>query len=166
VVQVAKTDERVKAVLGLDPWVLPVAPVFREKPREIPFASIRSGQWMDKKDKNHQLVGEVIATFGEATYDLYVPDTTHTDFTLMPLLSPLMPMVGMTGPLDGAISLETVDSALVAFFEAFLEGPSDPAWFEGQVDGRYLRPADSNSDSGRKEAKAWEAVPVEISSRL
>lgn len=126
VYEVAATDPRVKAVFGYDTWTEPISPDVRAKPLTIPFYSLRSAQWAERDDAKAQILRELIAQSKAPTFDYYVKDSKHADFTLMPILSPFAGTLGMTGPIDGTRVLDIGDKYLVAFFDQFLLGKESP----------------------------------------
>lgn len=125
-VELAKDEPRIKAMVGLDIWCEPVSPQLRDKPRDIPFASIRSQDWHDHRDVDRQILHEIMGTFSGPKYDLYLAGSRHGDFTMVPLISPfvryLVPSQRGTTPAQDAT--DAVDSFLAAFFLQYLKPTS------------------------------------------
>jgi hypothetical protein len=117
-VELAKSDERIKAIAGLDIWGEPVSPEFRALPRPIPVASIRSQDWHDTRTVDRDMLHQFLDTFGEPKYDLYLEGSRHGDFTVVPIISPLMQMLvpHQRGTTPAAAALDSVDGFLAAFF--------------------------------------------------
>ncbi len=55
-------------------------------------------------------------------YRLVIDRTKHFDFTLLPLLTPLAPALGLKGPLSGERVLPITTDYLVAFYDYYLKG--------------------------------------------
>jgi hypothetical protein len=90
-------DSRVQGIIGLDPWVEPFSEKTLEKRMKCPYLFLQSEEWIGKKNdenlynilsNNHQ--GELYQIMG----------TTHVDFTMIHLYSPITSTVRLTGSLD------------------------------------------------------------------
>ncbi len=136
VVEAAKQDDRIKAIAGLDIWCEPVSPNLRDLPRAMPIASVRSQNWHDNRgDIDRDVLYQILASFSGPKYDLYLADSQHADFTIVPLLSPMVRhlLPGQRGTLPVADTIESVDAFLTAFFqqslhpESGVELPTPPA---------------------------------------
>lgn len=128
VVEVAKTDPRVKAVVGLDIWGEPISPDLRAKPRSIPAASIRSQDWHDNRVKDRDVLYQVLDTFAAPAHDLYLAGSKHGDFTMFPLFSPVAHLLvpHQRGAVSPADALDSVDGYLVDFFRTNLDAGATP----------------------------------------
>lgn len=127
VVEAVKQDERIKAIVGLDIWCEPVSPALRDTPRNIPIASIRSQNWHDNRaDIDRDILYQILASFSGPKYDLYLADSQHADFTIVPLISPIVRYIlpGQRGTLPAADAVESVDGFLAAFFQQYLQPES------------------------------------------
>jgi hypothetical protein len=127
VVEAVKRDERIKAIAGLDIWCEPVSPALRDVPRSIPVASVRSQNWHDNRaDIDRDILYQILASFSGPKYDLYLAESQHADFTIVPLLSPLVRSLlpGQRGTLPVADTIESVDGFLAAFFQQTLRPES------------------------------------------
>lgn len=139
--EVAATDPRVKAAFGLDTWTEPISADVRAKPLQIPFYSLRSAAWAENNDAKTQILRTLLAQAQAKTYDNYIANSKHNDFTLMPVLSPLAGIFGVTGPIDGRRVNEITDAYLVAFFDQTLRGKPSPLLEDGANVYREVRPA-------------------------
>lgn len=140
ITEVALSDPRVKAAAGLDPWVEPVSPELRSVRVEKPYLAIRCEAWLLERDTNNEILNEILPHFGGIVYDLYLANARHADFTLAPLLSPLMHFTGQTGRIDAHRALQVVDAALVAFFDQHLRGRNAENLQQPQETWPELRP--------------------------
>lgn len=138
--EVAATDPRVKAAFGLDTWTEPISAEVRAKPLTVPFYSLRSAAWAERDDAKAQILRQLLGQAQAKTYDVYLSDSKHNDFTLMPILSPFAGIFGVTGPIDGRRALEITNAYLVAFFEHTLRGKPSPLLDDGATVYPEVRP--------------------------
>lgn len=123
VVTACADDVRCDAVLGQDPWLEPVPGEILREGLAVPFLALRSEQWLERD--NDALVREFITRSGGQAAGAYVARTVHRDFTILPALSPLSDVAGLSGPLDNTRTFELVEAVTVAFFDEHLRnGPS------------------------------------------
>ncbi|KPV48706.1 hypothetical protein SE17_36620, partial [Kouleothrix aurantiaca] len=59
-------------------------------------------------------------------YRMTIRGTKHYDFTMLPLLSPLAPALGLKGPLNGERTIQIITSYLLAFFDHHLKAMPAP----------------------------------------
>lgn len=128
VVEARADDARVKAAAALDPWVEPVSPANRSTESDVPFLSLRCEEWMVGRDANNGILAEVLASMRGPVYDLWLADSRHADFTLLPLLSPLVGQLGMTGPIPAHRGLGATRNLLAAFFDHHLREQPRLPW--------------------------------------
>ena len=113
-------DPRCQAALGMDPWLGPVPrPVISAGLRQ-PYLAIMSEDW--SSPANDALLDTLLATGSRDNEKMTIAGTNHYDFTLLPLLSPLAPALGLKGPIDGARGMQIITDSLVAFFDQHLKG--------------------------------------------
>jgi pimeloyl-ACP methyl ester carboxylesterase len=97
-VAAALEDDRIDAVFGLDSWVESIDPTIIDTGLSIPSVFIRSGQWEVgyNNERLYQLINQ------SSPSNLYQIDgTTHYDFTMVYMYSPLTKQIGFTGDVDG-----------------------------------------------------------------
>lgn len=126
VCEVRATDQRVRAVAALDPWVEPVSPDLRLSMVDTPFLSIRCEDWVRNRRANNAILAGMLDHMPGDKYDLYLEGAKHADFVLLPLLSPLAGVLGQTGTIDGHRALRVVEDYLVTYFNHYLKDPSKP----------------------------------------
>lgn len=126
-IQFCGTDSRCVSVLGMDPFMRPVAAEIIESGISQPAFFMFSQAWTDITDsKNNKLFNSFYANVNEGLGVITITGTKHYDFSDLPLLSPIAPQLGLKGPLNGKRVTEIVDAYLVDFFESTLKGiPSD-----------------------------------------
>ncbi|MFW6299203.1 MAG: alpha/beta fold hydrolase, partial [Bacillota bacterium] len=91
---VALEDERVDALIGLDAWVEPLDEATIEEGLAVPSLFLRSGDWEESYNNEH--LTTLIEKSEEAS--LYQIDgTTHTDFAMVYMISPLTSTLGLSG---------------------------------------------------------------------
>jgi dienelactone hydrolase len=128
VVEVRATDKRLRAVVGLDPWVEPVSPDLRTAAIDTPFVSIRCEDWVQHRKVNNAILATMLAQMPGEKRDLYIEGTKHADFVLLPMLSPLASVLGQTGSIEAARGLRVVEDYLVSYFTHYLKDATQPAF--------------------------------------
>jgi predicted dienelactone hydrolase len=85
----------------------------------------RAGGWPEAEIEAH--LTSMRAVYGSLTgagYFVQVPGMFHSNFLDVPLWSPLAPMIGLTGPIDGRRAHEIINAYSLAFFDRHLQGKS------------------------------------------
>lgn len=124
IVRACGLDARCKAGLGMDAWVEPLDEEDITQGLTQPFLFMRSEPWTTN-DNDARLSRLYAASTGER-YRLGIADTTHRDFTLQPLLSPVASLVGLSGPLDDNRTVQLVSDYVIAFFDQTLRAQPAP----------------------------------------
>lgn len=115
VVKTAMTDERVDAVMGLDPWIEPIEENYLEQGLDVPSLFISSEQWKDRtNDDVLKYLSEQEAT---VTKMYQLNGTNHQDFTMMYMFEPIAKIIGFTGDLDEERSREIQQDFDLQFFD-------------------------------------------------
>ncbi|MBL8056256.1 MAG: hypothetical protein JNK29_06130 [Anaerolineales bacterium] len=129
VVAVCSRDPRCRAGVGLDAWLVPVPAADVQAGLTQPFLFMWSAVWSSARNDARfaELVPHLRGDFRSVT----IQGTRHYDFTLLPLLSPLAPALGLKGPLEGTRVMRIVDDYLAAFFDQALRGRPTPLWTAG-----------------------------------
>jgi hypothetical protein len=118
-VSIALKDKRIRAIIGMDAWVEPINAVDIEKGLKIPALFLRSGQW-EVGLNNKNLLSLIDKSSGPiALYQ--INDTTHLDFTMVYMYSPLTKYINITGKLDGRISSSIQKDFIQSFFDINLK---------------------------------------------
>ena len=135
-IQFCGTDPRCKVVLGMDPWMRPVsAEVIAAGVRQPAFFMF-SEEWAEvvgDRNKNNLLLDQFLPNNSDSRGVVELLGTAHLDFSDLPLLSPIAPLLGLKGPLNGQRVIEIVNAYLVDFFGmTLMDRPS--ALFEGEFD--------------------------------
>lgn len=118
-------DERCDAVVGFDPWVVPVPDAVIEAGLEVPILSLRSEEWarLPNDARLAALHAASTAPEGRVTID----GTQHRDFTLIPSLSPLSGTLGLRGETPTERTREIIDTWTARFLNHHLrDGGTDP----------------------------------------
>ena len=118
-VAVAINDERIKAIFGLDSWVEPINDEEIDKGLDIPVVFIRSASWEEGLNNTNllRIVDENLAN----TRLYQIKGTTHYDFSMAYMYSPLTRNLGMTGELEGEYLVEILTSMMVEFYDQTLK---------------------------------------------
>lgn len=116
-VYISQKDRRVKALLGLDPWVNPIKIEELEKGLAIPSLLIRSQQW--SIGPNNKGLNALVENSEKATL-MQLNKTNHVDFSMSYMYSPLSKYIGFTGKLGGRKSSEIQREIILHFFNETL----------------------------------------------
>jgi pimeloyl-ACP methyl ester carboxylesterase len=121
-VGVALDDNRIDALIGLDAWVEPILMADIENGLTMPSLFLRSETWEEGENNTNLLA--LIEHSSDAT--LYQIDgTTHADFSMAYMFSPLMSMIGYTGSLDTDYLVDMQKSMINYFFDLHLKDDED-----------------------------------------
>ena len=104
----------------LEGWRWQMVPVYV-------LAGLLAALWLPR---NGPIAG--VSWLPQSGYFVRIPGMFHPNFSDAPLLSPISHWLGITGPIDGKMALNTVNAYTLAFFdqhlkshsEALLDGPS------------------------------------------
>lgn len=118
-VAVALNDNRIKALLGLDAWVEPIEHSNIIQGLSIPAIFLRSETWQEGPN-NHHLFNLIQHSAQAKLYQ--IDGTTHSDFTMAYMFSPLTRMIGFTGSLDSDYLLQMQKDIMNSFFDKHLKG--------------------------------------------
>ena len=118
-VQVAINDDRIKALFGMDAWVEPLDNAEVDKGLDIPTVFLRSKSWATGIN-NTNLLTIVNDNIGNTR--LYqIEKTTHYDFSMVYMYSPLTQNLGITGELEGEYLNSIIESVMTDFFNQTLK---------------------------------------------
>ncbi len=120
VVELSLTDNRVKAVVGMDPWVEPIGATMLEEGMSVPTMFFRSTQWTG--GINDGFV-KILATNEEYSPRIYeIQGSKHQDFTMIYLYGSATGLIGLTGELPGNESAAIQQDFIKQFFDTHLKG--------------------------------------------
>jgi dienelactone hydrolase len=124
VVLACSLDKRCQAGLSMDAWLAPVPqPVIAQGPSQ-PFLFMRSQVWATPE--NDALLNTLYTSARSDVYRMTIAGTKHYDFTLMPLLTPLAPVLGLKGPINGQRGMAIITDYILAFFDHTLKAQAAP----------------------------------------
>jgi acetyl esterase/lipase len=119
-VKVCLLDERCDAVLGMDPWVEPFSDKVLATTAQRPAMYLRSAEWQEKS--NDAILRGVAERSESVSYWVGIEGTTHNDFVMTPLFSPIAGDLGLRGPIPAGRIIPIVNQYLLGFFDVFLLG--------------------------------------------
>ena len=119
-------DARCKAALTMDLWGEPVSDDVIAGGLSQPIMLMHSEVW--GADENHQRVRTLVDASTGEVIEFTIRDTTHYDFSSLPLLSPLASSIGLKGPIEGDLGLEIINTYSVNFFDEYLRGDAATDW--------------------------------------
>jgi hypothetical protein len=116
---VAINDDRIKALFGMDSWVEPIDDLEIGKGLDIPTVFLRSESWIDGLNNTNLMTLVEDNISNTRLYNIY--GTTHYDFSMAYMYSPLTKNLGMTGELDGEYLVSIFKSMMTDFFDQTLK---------------------------------------------
>lgn len=119
-VQFCLSDERCKAVLGMDAWVEPVPDRVIATPAVRPMLFMRSDGW--RGTPNDGRLRGLAERSEDVTYWIGIEGAGHNDFVVTPLFSPIAGRLGLKGPIAVGRIIPIIDRFLVGFFDRTLLG--------------------------------------------
>lgn len=124
VVEACASDARCKAGLTMDAWLIPYDRALLTNGPDKPFFFMQSELW--SMPRNPQMQQQLYLAMRAPAYRLTLLQAKHYDFSDIPLITPLAPLIGLKGPIPAARSLTLINQFSVAFFEQYLKGISSP----------------------------------------
>jgi Platelet-activating factor acetylhydrolase, isoform II len=118
-VKLCARDSRCKALLGQDAWVEPVPDEVIVAGLAQPAMFIRSEEWTGNKNDGRLL--KLIDASSGPRYRLSIKGSRHYDFVMIPLFSPLAPLLGLKGPIPAERVLPLIDEVMLSFFDTYLK---------------------------------------------
>lgn len=142
VAEACRREPRLRACLMMDsPMPLDVVRTGLKQPsmwitrpaEDMRLERARAGGWSEDEIRLHQ--SSMRTVFKELTgpgYFVQIPGTFHINFTDVALWSPLLPRLGLSGPIDAGWAHRIINAYSLAFFDrhlrsrpaALLDGPS------------------------------------------
>jgi predicted dienelactone hydrolase len=119
-VQFCLSDERCKAVLGMDAWVEPIPDRVIAIPAVRPMLFMRSDGW--RGTPNDGRLRGLAERSENVTYWVGIEGAGHNDFVVTPLFSPIAGRLGLKGPIPAGRVIPIIDRFLVGFFDRTLLG--------------------------------------------
>jgi dienelactone hydrolase len=123
-VEFCSRDPRCKAALGLDAYLQPVSPAVLQKGLSQPALFLFSQLWPTQL--NNDLFAELQKNKHNNFQGFTLLGSGHYDFSDLPMLTPLAPMLGLKGPINGPRALRIINDYTLAFFDKYLKGTPEP----------------------------------------
>lgn len=114
-VAVALVDDRIKALIGMDAWVEPLKDSKINQGLDIPALFLRSGEWEVGFNNANLLALMDASSISPELYQL--EGSTHSDFSMVYMYSPLTKYIGITGDIEGDIVLSILKDSILGFFD-------------------------------------------------
>ena len=126
-IQFCAIDPRCKAILGMDPYMIPVDSSVVENGISQPCAGIFSAVWAQDRPSGNNKIFERFAARSKGNFRRYfIKQTAHYDFTDIGSFSSLSAQLGLTGPLNDEQVQRIVRAYALAFFDVTLRGMETP----------------------------------------
>jgi len=129
VVETCYIDSRCKVGLSEDAWMVPYSREMLDKGLTQPFFFMQSETWSTAR--NTELFNRLYENDRAIEYKMVIDGSKHYDFSDIPLLTPLAPLIGLKGPINGPRGLSIINTYTLAFFDQYLKGIPSPL-LEGQ----------------------------------
>jgi hypothetical protein len=120
VVEFCFSDARCKAGLTMDAWLIPYDRAIPEQGLRQPFLFMQSEKWQARR--NPALVTALYDHSGSGSYHMTIAGTGHYDFSDLPLLTPIAPLIGLKGPIPSSQMTALVNAYTTRFFNQALRG--------------------------------------------
>ncbi len=118
-------DSRCKAGLTEDAWLVPFSREMLTTGVEQPFFFMQSESWSG--ERNTLMFDTLFANSkSPITAMLSINGTKHYDFTDIPMLTPLAPLIGLKGPIHAQRGLSIINAYTLAFFDQTLKNNPSP----------------------------------------
>ncbi len=119
-IRVALRDKRVKAVIGLDPWVEPIKKENISIGLTVPSLILRSKQW--EVGPNNDNLGLLVNNSENKPIVYQIEGTTHYDFSMVYMYSSAVKKLGFSGSIDSVHLTSILKESLTSFFDQTLKG--------------------------------------------
>ncbi len=121
VLQACWQDERCKAVVGQDPWLVPYDRGMPANGLSKPTLTMFSENWV--REPNLALVNQLWDNQPNGTQRMTILGTLHYDFSDIALYSPLGSTLGLKGPIKAEREISLFNDFLYGFFDKHLVNP-------------------------------------------
>jgi pimeloyl-ACP methyl ester carboxylesterase len=118
-------DDRIDATFVLDGWYIPIPDSVLLSGVEKPFFHLGQKKWKDPN--NYPRMDRLISHSSGPVYTLLIPGTKHTDYTDMPLFTPISFYIGYTGARDPIGLNNLIRKNAISFFDTYLKGTNPKA---------------------------------------
>lgn len=123
-VSLALEDSRIKSLIGLDAWVEPIESSKIDLGLSIPSLFLRSEMWEIGLNNLHLMSLKNQSQYVPSIYQ--INGTTHYDFAMVYMYSPLTKLIGFRGDLDKNYLNQMLKTMIVHFFKENLINDSNP----------------------------------------
>ena len=124
-IQFCGTDIRCSGLLAMDPLMVSVSRQILNTGLSQNALFIFSQEWIeDIRSRNNITFKQFFEKFGVLSHVIEIVGTTHSDFTDLPLLSPVAYQIGLKGSIDRDRMNEIINTYLYIFFYQALENPT------------------------------------------
>jgi hypothetical protein len=121
VLQTCWQDERCKAVVGEDPWLVPYDRAMPASGLRQPSLNMFSENWL--KERNLTLNNQLWDNQPSGAQRMTILGTQHYDFSDISLYSPLGATLGLKGPINAEREISLFNDFLIGFFDQHLVNP-------------------------------------------
>jgi pimeloyl-ACP methyl ester carboxylesterase len=108
-------DERINAVIGLDAWVEPILEDEIALGLKIPSLFLKSETW--ETGLNNEVLSSLVDSSSYVPQVYQIDGTTHYDFAMVYMYSPLTKAIGFNGSLDNEYLNNIIKTMINDFFD-------------------------------------------------
>ncbi len=112
-VKAAMDDERITSVVGMDAWVEPLTQADLNAGLTTRALYLRSNGW--ETGENNEFLYQLLQTSTNATPLYQIDGTTHYDFAMVYMYSPLTRAIGITGTIDASYVNQMLETIVLEF---------------------------------------------------
>ncbi len=125
-VEFCGVDERCRAGVGLDAWLVPVSEEIVAAGLRQPFLFLRADQWeYEDAEQNDAYAEALLGGMSETGYLATIEGAVHYDFSDLPLFSPLTEQLNLSSDMNGDYVVEMMNRMTTAFFRQVLKGEGE-----------------------------------------
>ena len=119
-------DERCRAGVGLDAWLVPVSDHILASGLAQPFLLLQAEQWrFEDAVQNDAHAKTLLEGLSATGYLAEIAGASHYDFSDIPLFSPLTPQLGLSSDMDGEYVVNMITTMTSTFFRQELKEEVD-----------------------------------------
>jgi predicted dienelactone hydrolase len=123
-VQTCASLDHCQAALALDGWIQVVSEAVRNDPYAPALMLLSAPDWLGTQNREEGM--RLYSRRQNEGYALTVAGAVHFDFTDIPLMSPVTPLLNLSGDIDGPRMVRIIDDYTLAFFDHTLKEQPAP----------------------------------------
>ena len=114
------SDDRIKACINLDGWIVPVPEMVVKSGLKKPFLYIGQESWKDTL--NYSKLDRLVQNTKSSKKIIILEHTKHYDFTDIAQIAPVASRLGITGSMNNLDLKKKLNEEVIIFFDQFIKG--------------------------------------------